>query len=344
MHEQTIERYKEMEGFVRDYVSRADYEIDENATLVIDPEKRGFPKGKAEREDLYRRLVHFQMSNYVANGEPLDEAKKKLIHRYELMTRRAQETKRDEIYARFLDAFSTSLDPHSSYLSPDNLEDFKIHMGLSLEGIGAVLSSRDGYTVVEEIVPGGSAAKEGTLKPKDKVIAVAQDEKGEMVDVIDMDLRDVVRMIRGKKGSVVRLSLLRQGATTDRYTVRLVRDKINLEEQAAKLRFEEVEVRRQDLQARRARPAVLLWRQGHRRASGHRRRAEAAEGSARREGGRAAARSLAQRRRPARLRREDHRLLHRQGRRGGGRRFPVTHAGARRSRRGRSSGRDRSWC
>jgi carboxyl-terminal processing protease len=240
MHKLSIERYKEMEDFVRGYVSRADYQIDESATLVIDPEKRGFPKGKAEREDLYRRLVHFQMSNYVANGEPLDEAKKKLIHRYELMTRRAQETKRDEIYARFLDAFSTSLDPHSSYLSPDNLEDFKIHMGLSLEGIGAVLSSRDGYTVVEEIVPGGSAAKEGTLKPKDKVIAVAQDEKGEMVDVIDMDLRDVVRMIRGKKGSVVRLSLLRQGATTERYTVRLVRDKINLEEQAAKLRFEEV--------------------------------------------------------------------------------------------------------
>ena len=240
MHKLTIERYKEMADFVRDYVSRADYKIDENATLVIDPEKRGFPKDKAQREDLYRRLVHFQMSNYVANGEPLDEAKKKLVHRYELMTRRAQEMKRDEIYARFLDAFSTSLDPHSSYLSPDNLEDFKIHMGLSLEGIGAVLSSRDGYTVVEEIVPGGSAAKQGSLKPKDKVIAVAQDEKGEMVDVIDMDLRNVVRMIRGKKGSVVRLSLLRQGAATERYTVRLVRDKINLEEQAAKLRFEEL--------------------------------------------------------------------------------------------------------
>lgn len=240
MHELTIERYKEMEDFVRDYVSDSDYEIDQSASLMIDPEKRGFPKDKAEREDLYRRLVHFQMSNYIANEEPMDEAKKKLIHRYELMTKRAEEMKKDEIYARFLDAFSTSLDPHSAYLSPDNLEDFKIHMGLSLEGIGAVLSSRDGYTVVEEVVPGGSAAKQGSIKPKDKVIAVAQDDKGEMVDVIDMDLRDVVRMIRGKKGSVVRLSLLRQGATTERYTVRLVRDKINLEEQAAKLRFEEV--------------------------------------------------------------------------------------------------------
>jgi carboxyl-terminal processing protease len=240
MHAETIERYAEMEKFVRDYVSRPDYAIDESATLVVDPEKRGFPKDASARADLYRRLVHFQMSNYVANGETLDEAKKKLIHRYELMTRRAKEMKRDEIYARFLDGFSTALDPHSAYLSPDNLEDFKIHMGLSLEGIGAVLSSRDGYTVVEEVVPGGSAAKQGSLSPKDKILGVAQADD-EFVDVIDMDLRDVVRMIRGKKGSVVRLSVLRQGATADRFVVRLVRDKINLEEQAAKLRFEEVE-------------------------------------------------------------------------------------------------------
>jgi carboxyl-terminal processing protease len=240
MHADTIAQYEEMEAFVRAYVSRPDYAIDESATLVIDPDKRGFPKDAASREDLYRRLVHFQMSNYVANGESLDDAKKKLIHRYELMTRRAKEMKRDEVYARFLDAFSTALDPHSAYLSPDNLEDFKIHMGLSLEGIGAVLSSRDGYTIVEEVVPGGSAAKEGRLAPKDRILGVAQSGEN-FVDVIDMDLRDVVRMIRGKKGSVVKLSVLRQGATTERFTIELVRDKINLEEQAAKLRFEEVE-------------------------------------------------------------------------------------------------------
>jgi carboxyl-terminal processing protease len=240
MQAESVQRYADMEKYVRDYVSRADYKIDENATLIIDPDKRGFPKDVAARNDLYRRLVHFQMSNYVANGETLDDAKKKLIHRYELMTRRAKEMKKDEIYARFLDSFSTALDPHSAYLSPDNLEDFKIHMGLSLEGIGAVLSSRDGYTVVEEIVPGGSAAKEGTLQPKDKILGVAQSE-GDFVDVIDMDLRDVVRMIRGKKGSVVRLSVLRQGGSAERMTVRLVRDKINLEEQAAKIKFEDVE-------------------------------------------------------------------------------------------------------
>lgn len=240
MHRASIERYREMEHFVRGYVSDEDYAIDAEAELVLDPEKRGFPKTRAEREELYKKLVHFQMSNYVSNGESLPEAKQKLIHRYELITRRAEEMTPDEIYARFLGAFAISLDPHSAYLTPDSLEDFRIHMGLSLEGIGAVLSSRDGYTVVEEVVPGGAADLSGTLKPKDKILAVGQDA-GDMVDVIDMDLRDVVRMIRGKKGTGVRLAVLRQGADTERFTVRLTRDKINLEEQAAKLEFKTVE-------------------------------------------------------------------------------------------------------
>jgi carboxyl-terminal processing protease len=241
MHRASIERYREMEDFVRRYVSDDDYQIDPEAELLLDPEKRGFPKNKAEREALYRKLVHFQMSNYVSNGEPLAEAKQKLIHRYELMTRRAEEATQDEIYARFLGAFANSLDPHSAYLTPDSLEDFRIHMGLSLEGIGAVLSSRDGYTIVEEVVPGGAAELSGALQPKDRILAVGQDDSGEMVDVIDMDLRDVVRMIRGKKGTLVRLAVLRQGAETERFTVRLVRDKINLEEQAAKLEFRTIE-------------------------------------------------------------------------------------------------------
>src|SRR5690606_38067803 len=98
----------------------------------------------------------------------------------------------------------------------------------------------DGYTIVEEVVPGGAADVSGALQPKDKILAVGQ-EDGEMVDVIDMDLRDVVRLIRGKKGTLVRLAVLRQGAETERFTVRLVRDKINLEEQAAKLDFRTIE-------------------------------------------------------------------------------------------------------
>lgn len=240
MHRTSIERYREMEEFVRQFVSDDDYAIDETAELVLDPDKRGFPKTKAEREALYEKLIHFQMSNYISNEETLADAKEKLIHRYELITKRAEEMSPDEVYARFLGAFAGALDPHSAYLSPDNLEDFRIHMGLSLEGIGAVLSSRDGYTIVEEVVPGGAADLSGALQPKDKLLSVGQ-ETGEMVDVIDMDLRDVVRMIRGKKGTAVRLGVLRQGTETERFTVRLLRDKINLEEQAAKLEFKTLE-------------------------------------------------------------------------------------------------------
>ena len=110
-------------------------------------------------------------------------------------------------------------------------------MSLQLEGIGAVLSSRDGYTIVEEIVPGGAADLDGRLEPKDRILSVGQ-KQSELVDVVDMDLRDVVRLIRGKKGSTVWITVLRQGANVERFTAALVRDKINLEQGAAKLLIE----------------------------------------------------------------------------------------------------------
>ena len=179
------------------------------------------------------------MSNYLVAGEPLEEAKKRLIHRYELRSKRMAEVEKEELYAGFLDSFAVSLDPHSNYLSADVLEDFRISMSLSLEGIGVALSERDGYSVVERIIPGGAAAKLGEqgLRPKDKIITVAEDG-GEPVDIIDMPLRDAVSLIRGKKGTKVHLTVLRQGDKTERFPVVIVRDKIDLAEQAANLRFE----------------------------------------------------------------------------------------------------------
>jgi len=114
-------------------------------------------------------------------------------------------------------------------------------MGLSLEGIGVALTSRDGYSIVQEIIPGGATDRGDHLKPQDKIIAVAQDGE-EAVNIIDMSLRDVVRLIRGKKGSKVHLTVLRQDETTERFSVTIVRDKIDLKEQAASLRFEQREV------------------------------------------------------------------------------------------------------
>lgn len=235
-----IKRYEQMQAFVEAFVGSDDYVLDPSVELIIDPDQRARPRTVEERNDLYRRLVHFQMSNYMANGEKLPDAKHKLIHRYELMTLRAKEQDEDDVYAAFLDSFATALDPHSNYFTAEAVEDFQIGMELSLEGIGVALTSRDGYSVVEKIIPGGAADKVGGIKPQDKIIAVAQ-EDGEFVDIIDMDLRDVVRLIRGKRGTTVRLSILRQGEQTERLVLSIVRDKVKLEDQAAALRFEEVD-------------------------------------------------------------------------------------------------------
>jgi carboxyl-terminal processing protease len=140
-----------------------------------------------------------------------------------------------------MDSFATALDPHSNYLSPKVLEDFRIGMSLSLEGIGVALSEQDGYAVAERIIPGGAAEKNGKLKPKDKIIAVTN-EDGEFVDIIDMPLRDAVSLIRGKAGTKVGLTVLRQGDKIDKFNIEIVRDKIDLAEQAASLRFEEREI------------------------------------------------------------------------------------------------------
>jgi carboxyl-terminal processing protease len=239
LHQRMIQQHARTEKFVREVLGKPDYAVDEDVELVLDPEKRGYPATAEERDDVVRKLIHFQMSNYLVAGEPLEEAKKRLIHRYELRTKRMAEVEDQELYAGFLDSFAVSLDPHSNYLSADVLEDFRISMSLSLEGIGVALSERDGYSVVERIIPGGAADRLGDtgLLPKDKIIAVAEDG-GEAVSIIDMPLRDAVSLIRGKKGTKVQLTVLRQGEKTERFPLTIVRDKIDLAEQAANLRFE----------------------------------------------------------------------------------------------------------
>ncbi len=241
IQEDIVNRYVKMKNFVEAYVRSEDYEIDPDIELVIDPDKRARPKNLEQQHALFRKLVQFQMSNYLSTEITVDAAKDKLVHRYELSVKRAREFDSEDVYSLFLDAFASALDPHSNYMSDENNEDFKIQMGLSLIGIGVGLSSRDGYSVVEKVIPGGAADKVGELRPKDKVIAVAQDGE-EPVDVIDMELRRVVRLIRGKRHTIVHLTILRQNPKTKRFVVSIERDKINLEEQAARLSFETVEI------------------------------------------------------------------------------------------------------
>jgi carboxyl-terminal processing protease len=232
------------------------YKLDENVELQLDPEKREFPKTIEESQKRQMVQIHFQISNYLLafmetpenlkmkkgaiKEQPLPKdlkkAKEQLIHRYELSVKRMEELKKSEIYNYVVNSFAGAMDPHSNYLSPDDTEDFKINMNLSLEGIGASLSPEDGYTVIQELIPGGAAIKSGKLQPKDKIIAVSKSD-GSMENVIDMDLKDVVHRIRGKAGSTVKLTILREKPDVSRFTIALVRSKVQLEDEAAKVEF-----------------------------------------------------------------------------------------------------------
>lgn len=238
-HNDFISYHERGQAEVKTFLSSPDYQIDRNASLVLDPKERERPEDTDSRQRLLETLTHFQVSNFLADGQSLEDAKRRVIHRYELRTRRLRDLDESQLLSSLLNAFSSSLDPHSSYLSSDDLEDFRIGMQLSLEGIGVSLSERDGYAVVEQVIPGGAADRLKILKPQDKIIAVAE-ENAVPVDVIDMTLRDIVRLIRGKKGSTVTLTVLRKVDETKRFTISIVRDKIDLEQQAAKIRIETI--------------------------------------------------------------------------------------------------------
>jgi carboxyl-terminal processing protease len=241
IHVDLITRYERMEKHVRDFISNEDYALDTDVRLILDSDKRGHPANNDARERLVERLVHFQMSNYLSSDLELDKSKEKLIHRYELMTKRVTELAPRDIYGGFLNAFASALDPHSSYYPPEAVEDFDIQMSLSLDGIGVALSSKDGYAIVERIIPGGATDKASALKPGDKIIAVAQEHE-EPVDIIDMSLRDVVSIIRGERGTKVQITFLRKTDKTERLEVEITRDKVTIADSAASVEFEEVEI------------------------------------------------------------------------------------------------------
>jgi carboxyl-terminal processing protease len=215
------------------------YKLDETVELVLDPEKREFAKNEEESRKRQLVQIHFQISNYLMTDMKLPKAKEQLIHRYELTVKRMEEMKNSDIYDYTVNAFAAALDPHSNYMSPEATEDFQINMRLSLEGIGASLSNEDGYTVIQELIPGGAASKSNQLLPKDKIIAVGQGKAGTSENVIDMDLKDVVRRIRGKAGTSVRLTILREKPEVQRLNVTLVRSKVQLEDDAAKVEMTE---------------------------------------------------------------------------------------------------------
>ncbi|MBK9040143.1 MAG: carboxy terminal-processing peptidase [Bdellovibrionales bacterium] len=232
-----VKRMAERVAFVKKALGPK-FKFNPNIKFVLDPEKRKRPKNLAELNAFHENYLQYQVASYMASDMSLEESKQRVMRNYERVMHRVEETPQREVWSNYLDSFARALDPHTSYLSKDALEDFEIQMALSLEGIGATLSSQDGFTVIEQLIAGGAAYESGKLKPKDKIIEVTQGEEGEPQNVIEMDLRDVVRLIRGKKGTKVKLTILRKEADgSKRFQVVLSRDKIKLEDEAAQISY-----------------------------------------------------------------------------------------------------------
>ena len=217
---------------------KGDFKLEDSTKYQTDSKKRDYPADLEAKKKALDAAVQMQVATIMSGDVKMDKAKQQLTKRYELSIKRAKEMDQSKMINLFAESFAHALDPHSDYLSPEQLDEFRINMNLSLEGIGVSLSSEDGYTTVQEILPGGSADRAHALQPKDKIISVGQDKKEE-VGIIDMDLSDVVKMIRGKKGTKVNLTVVRQkGTKSDTFHVTLIRDKVDMKEQAAKITYE----------------------------------------------------------------------------------------------------------
>lgn len=236
------QRFQERTKFVQKAIAdKQDFTIEEY--LNVDRKNMTYPKTVEEVNERWRKHIKFQLLTLKTSVDNnLDKAREKIKKRYELQVKRQNDLTKDRVYGVFLNAFSTALDPHSSYMPVEELEDFRIRTRLSLEGIGASLRSEDGFTMVASLVKGGAAEKSGLLKINDKIIAVAQDN-GEPIDVIDMDLQDVVKKIRGTRGTTVKLTVMRDATGgAAKVIVPIVREKIQLVDQQASSHVIEVDV------------------------------------------------------------------------------------------------------
>ncbi len=209
---------------------------------IIDRSKAPWPADRAELDELWRKRVKNDVLELRVAGKDPREIAKTLKDRYAGLAQQTYQLNADDVFDIFINAYALSIEPHTAYFSPRSSEDFRIRMSLSLDGIGAVLRSENGYTVVQQVVAGGPADRSDKLHADDRIVAVAEGHRGEAVDVIGWRLDKVVDLIRGKRGTTVRLRIIPKGSAPEAgsATITLIRDTIKLEDQAAKKSMIEV--------------------------------------------------------------------------------------------------------
>lgn len=220
-------------------VSGLDFGKDEY--IDSDPTERDWAVDTAELDDRWRKRLKNQVLGLKLAEKPLQEIASTLVKRYENQQNRLFQYNEQDVFAVYANALTSQFDPHTSYFSPRRAENFDIDMRLSLEGIGAVLQNEDEYVKVVRVVPAGPADKQSDLKAAELIIAVGQGKAGPMTDVIGWRLDDVVDLVRGKKGTVVRLDVIpAAGRSDDARRLTITRNEVQLEEQAAQSKIIEI--------------------------------------------------------------------------------------------------------
>ncbi|MDP9811361.1 carboxyl-terminal processing protease [Rhizobium tibeticum] len=222
-------------NYARDLLKQ-DFDFGAQEDYSVLRDKAPWPQSESESNELWRKRAKSDWLRLKLGGKTDAAVRQTLDKRYANALERAYKYKSDDVFQSFMDAYTASIDPHTDYFGATASADFNISMKLSLVGIGAVLQERDDYTTVRELVPGGPAQLSGKLSVGDRITGVGQGRDGAIKEVVGTRLDEVVQMIRGKKGSVVRLDILPADAGADgtHRVVSLVRDKINLEKQAAR--------------------------------------------------------------------------------------------------------------
>ncbi|MGK5093246.1 carboxy terminal-processing peptidase [Deltaproteobacteria bacterium TL4] len=219
------ERLQMMEEFVKE-----NFDFNKDGVWLIDRKNAPYPKTTEEAREIWRLKIKFDLLHMVRTGSTLEESKDRLLKRVRSVWKDYSKYTDNDTISMYLNALTSAYDPHSSYLSAQELKNFDISIKLSLEGIGAVLRWEDGYTVVNSIVPGGAAYRDGRLKVNDRVIAVSQGDNV-FENVVDVRLANVVNLIRGKRGTKVRLQLLRKTEKGDAtLVIDITRDQIVLKD------------------------------------------------------------------------------------------------------------------
>ena len=236
-----LERYRERSAFVKEQLKKP-FSFTADETFNTDRTKAPWPKTKEEQNDLWRKILKNQALELKLGNRKDSAVAATMIQIYNNRDKAINRIKSADVFQMYMNSFTEALDPHTNYLSPKNADRFNQEMSQSLEGIGAMLREDNDYVKIIELVPGGPAFKSNLLKAEDRIAGVAQGDNGPVVNTQHWQIDDVVKLIKGPKGTVVRLQVLSPDAIAGAppKEIRIVREKVKLEESRAKKEIIEI--------------------------------------------------------------------------------------------------------